>query len=141
MDSMRGSGEASGVMGEVFDAKSGEQEKSMEYRDGVVENVREGGEGSREAVMESMPKAVDESMKPVEVGGDGGGTIGVIENQDDSTDLTTRDGEKLEGVWVTAVQNVMSGTKENPRERADRIFLLKKDLIRKRFNREIGGSE
>ena len=113
----------------------------MEYRDGVVENVREGGEGSREAVMESMPKAVDESMKPVEVGGDGGGTIGVIENQDDSTDLTTRDGEKLEGVWVTAVQNVMSGTKENPRERADRIFLLKKDLIRKRFNREIGGSE
>jgi hypothetical protein len=74
---------------------------------------------------------------------------GTDDEDDDQTDnvkntnpAVARDGDKIETEWIARVQEVVKGTKSDPRKREEEILTLRKDYQKKRFGAAIikGGS-
>lgn len=139
MDNKRGM-EGGRAMGEVVDVQSGAVEdlgmgRGVEVMEqGAGEKVGETDGGVAQA-MPAQP-VVQPAVDDADVQTDETSKI-----QGDLVNLTTKDGEKIEKEWVDKVRNVISETRDDPRRREDDIFEVKKDFIKKRFGREIGGGK
>ena len=137
MDNKRGV-ESGGMKGEVVDLRTGAAES---FEGGGATKEREAAPGERmEAPKDAISQGIPgQPMAPTS--DDGAMPLNNDGVQSDLVNLTTRDGEKIEKVWVEKVRDVMKKTKDDPRKREDDVFEVKKDFIRKRFGREIGGGK
>ena len=138
MDSKRGA-EGSAGKGEVVDMQTGLVESSdmmggtKEVNGGAVEKTGEQHSGAGQA----MPSVSNGSVTNA-VATDDDATMADGDAQSDLVNLTTKDGEKIEKEWVKKIENIVGGTRDDPRRREDEVFKVKKDFIFKRFGRKIG---
>lgn len=55
--------------------------------------------------------------------------------------LVANDDDLIEKEWVDRAKRIVSETQNDPRQRDDRINILKVDYVKKRFGRELGAAE
>lgn len=143
MDNKRGLEVGAGGMGEVIDAQpdnrvgegylrgdtTGESQAGMketERRDSPVE-VEYPTQDNNNTMQQRESMSTETEVPPVA--------------EEDTVNLTTKDGESLEPEWVHEVENTVNETRNNPLERQKKIARLRKTFVGQRFRRQIEGNE